>query len=365
MNTVPFVDLRAQYAELKEAIDAGMQSVIGNTSYILGGELTQFEKNFADYCGTKYSIGVASGLDALSLSLKALDIGPGDEVITTPNTFIATVCAISAVGAKPVLVDCEKETYNLDPSKLEEVITPKTKAIIPVHLYGQLANMDEILKIAQKHNLRVVEDACQAHGAIRDGKKAGTFGDFGCFSFYPAKNLGAFGDGGGIVTNSEELTEKIKLIRHYGQAVKNIHTIPGINSRLDTLHAAILDAKLPHLDDWNQRRRDAAILYNELLSSLPVVIPNNVGNDHVYHLYVIRVKNRDEVIEKLSAKNIQCGTHYPTPIHLQKAYEDLGYKKGSFPVAEEYANEIVSLPMFPQITEEQVKQVAAALKEIL
>jgi len=362
---VPFVDLKRQYNLIKEEIESKVKEVLESGQYILGKEVESFEKEFAKYCKVRYAVGVASGTDALVISLKALGIRPSDEVITVPNTFIATVDAIVRNCAKPVFVDIDPETYNIDVTKIKEKITENTKAIIPVHLYGQPADMDPIRDIAEENNLFVIEDACQSHGAEYKGKKTGSLGDVACFSFYPTKNLGAYGDGGIIVTNNEELAEKIRMIRNYGQSKKYHHDFIGHNSRLDEIQAAILRVKLKYLDEWNQKRRRNAKKYNEFLEELEDIktpIEKNFAK-HVYHLYVIKCKNRDGLKEYLESKGILTGLHYPVPIHFQKAYTWLGYAENSFPVAEKTAREILSLPMFPELTEEEIAYVCDKIKE--
>jgi len=356
---VPFVKLKEQYISIKDEIDAAIKSVVDNTSFILGSNVEEFEKNFAKFCGAKYAVGVNSGTAALYLALLAHGIGRNDEIITAPNSFFATAGAISQTGARPVFVDINESTYNIDASKIEKAITNKTKAIIPVHLYGQTADMDAIKKIAEKHNLIVIEDCCQAHGAEYNGKRA-PVGDVGCFSFHPAKNLGAFGEAGAVVTNNEEIANKIKLLRAHGESPKNTHSSIGYNFRMEGLQGAILNAKLKHLDEWNKARRKNAKLYDELLSS--VITPkDNLG--HVYHLYVIRHKEREGLQKYLNSKGIMTGMHYPVPIHLQPAYAHFGYKEGDFPVAEKCAKEILSLPMCPELSEEEIIYVANKIKE--
>ena len=360
---VDFVDLKRQYLSIKGEIDSSIQNVIDNTSFILGEVVKDFEQDFAKFCSAKFCKGLDSGTSALHLSLKACGVGTGDEVITVPNTFIATVLGISQCGAKPVFVDADK-FYNIDVNKIEKAITKKTKAILPVHLFGQPCNMKVIKEIAEKHNLKIIEDACQSHGAEFEGKKVGTFGDVGCFSFYPGKNLGAYGDGGAIVTNNPEIDEKIEMLRNYGQKVKYHHLIKGYNNRLDGIQAAILKVKLKHLDKWNKKRRGNALLYNELLEDCNVVTPSEMDNvKHVYHLYVIRVKKRDELLKYLTDNKIYCGIHYPVPIHLQPAYSELNLKQGSFPITEGYAKEMLSLPMFPELQKEEIKYVVDIIKK--
>ena len=363
---INFVDLKRQYSNIKDDIDGAIQRILDNTSFILGKEVEEFEKEFAEYCGVKYCVGVDSGTSALSLALKSLGIGKGDEVITVPNTFIATTLAISSTGASVKFVDINPDTYNIDVAKLENAISDKTKAIMPVHLFGQPANMDKVLEIAKEHNLRVVEDACQAHGAEYKGKKTGSMGDVACFSFYPGKNLGAYGDGGALMTNDEELRDKLIALRNYGSKIKYHHPIKGFNNRLDAIQAAVLRVKLKHLDKWNEKRRKNAQLYNELLrnGNLEAPIEERSGK-HVYHLYVIRTKQRDKLAEFLGSRGISTGVHYPIPIHLQKAYEELKLGKGSFPITEKYAGEILSLPMFAELEDEEIKYVADIIKDYL
>lgn len=361
---VPFVDLKKQYENIKGDIHRALEQSLKQTQFILGSSVEDFEQEFAHYTQTQYAVGVASGTDALFLALKALDVGEGDEVITAANTFIATVLSISHVGAVPVLVDIDPKTHTLDALKIGPKITSRTKAIIPVHLYGQTAYMDPIIKIAKEHNLKVIEDACQAHGAEYKGKKAGSWGDIGCFSFYPAKNLGAYGDGGMVVTPDKNFYQKLKMLREYGQKSKYHHEIKGYNSRLDTLQAAILSVKLRYLDEWNESRRISAHLYTKLLSASKVITPAEASHcKHVYHLYVIRTPKRDELKEYLEANDILCGIHYPVPVHLQPAFLDLGYKKGDFPITEKYAQEVLSLPMYPELTKHQIRYVAKKIKD--
>lgn len=362
MDKIPFVDLATQYRSIKAEADAAVLKVFERGDFILGQDVTAFEQEFAAYCEVSHCLGVANGTDALKLALQACGIGPGDEVISAAHTFIATTLAITECGATPVLVDCEPDYYLIDVSKIEAAITPKTKAILPVHLYGQCADMDAILAIARKHNLVVIEDACQAHGARYKGKRAGSIGDIAAFSFYPGKNLGAYGDGGGITTNRADLAERVKLLRNYGQRVKYHHDVKGGNSRLDTVQAAVLRVKLRHLDDWNAGRANAAAEYEKALAGkglgLPKIAPNTT---HVFHLYVVETDDREGLQKKLDAAGAQHGIHYPIPIHMQPAMADLGYKAGAFPVSERVAPRILSLPMFPELTKEQIARVAAAI----
>ena len=360
---VPFVDLQAEYQALKGDIDTAIAGVLNRSDYVLGQAVKDFEAAFAEYCEAGYAVGVDSGYSALELILRALDIGQGDEVITAASTFIATTLAISNAGARPVLVDADPNTYNLDPNLLEAAITPATKAVIAVHLYGQPADMDAINAIARKHGLKVIEDSCQAHGAHYKGKRTGGLGDAAAYSFYPSKNLGAYGDGGIVVTNSAEVAEKVKLLRNIGQTVRYHHEIKGFNHRLDTIQAAVLCAKLPHLDKGNASRRETAAQYNQLLADLPVVTPKTADwAEHVYHLYIIQVDDREALQDHLSQAGVATGIHYPIPIHLQQAYTELGYKEGDFPVTEQAAKRILSLPMFPGMSPEAINYTVDAIK---
>lgn len=360
--TVPFVDLRPLELEIKEDLSSAFNRVLSNSSYISDKELADFEKKFATYNNTDYCIGCGNGLDALVLALKALGIGAGDEVIVPANTFIATALAASYAGAKVVLVDADIDTFNIDTTKIETAITTKTKAIIPVHLYGQPANMDEILKIAAQHNLHVIEDTAQAHGAKHKGKKVGTFGDVGCFSFYPGKNLGALGDGGAAITSDSEIAERIRALGNYGSAKKYHHIYMGQNTRLDELQAAFLNAKLPLLDKINRERAQIASRYlNEIYNKkiiLPTVIPDV---EPVWHIFAIKVNERDALKVHLDTSDISYGVHYPIPIHLQPAYEGLNKKEGSFPAAEEISRTQLSLPIYYGMTDDQVDSVIKAV----
>ena len=364
---VPFVDFREQYHAIKDKVDVGLKKVFEDGSFILGPQEKAFEEDFARYCGTQYAVGVNSGTDALYLAMLALDIGPGDEVIVPTFTFIATALCVSYTGAKPVFVDIEDQTCNIDPARFEAAITRKTKAVIPVHIYGQPADMKEINAIATKHKIAVVEDACQAHGATYNGKKTGALGDIACFSFYPTKSLGAFGDGGMVVTGNRSLYEKTLMLRDYGRAGRYDHKIKGHNSRLDTVQAVVLAAKLPLLDQWNKMRNDVAAHYGNLLKSAEGVVTPAIQKDrtHVFQTYAVRLPNRDKICEAMKAKGIGVLIHYPIPLHLQEAYADLGHKMGDFPVSERIAKEILSLPMFPHMKKDQVEYVCATLKELL
>lgn len=355
--TIPFVDLKAQYLSMKEEIDGAIQNVIKDTAFIGGDYLKTFEQDFASFVGAKHCIGVGNGTDAIYIALKCLGVKEGHEVITVANSFIATSESITQTGGRVVFVDCDKDTYNIDVRQIEKRITNKTKAIIPVHLYGQPAAMDEILKIAKKHNLFVMEDAAQAHGATYKGKTVGTLGDCATFSFFPGKNLGAYGDGGAIVTNNDDLAKKIRMFSNHGRIEKYNHEFEGINSRLDGLQAAILSVKLKHLEAWTERRIAIAAKYTEGLKN--VVITPTVSPDvkHVYHLYVIRTKNRDKVSEFLKGKGIITGIHYPIALPFLAAYRYLQHKPSDFPVAHQFPSEILSLPVYAELTNEQVAHI--------
>ncbi|MCX5919177.1 MAG: DegT/DnrJ/EryC1/StrS family aminotransferase [Deltaproteobacteria bacterium] len=432
---VPFLDLKAQYLSMKDEIHAAIQEVLDATAFAGGPFVARFEKEFAAFCGCQEGIGVGSGTEALWLCLLALGIGPGDEVITVPNSFIATAEAISFCGASPAFVDVDPSTYTLDPNKLEEYLKfrnpnsairnrrsqesrvrsqdatssgrrsavsgqqsggrgqnpatrnpkPETrnassirnpqsafrngtpKAVIPVHLFGQPADMDPILEIAKKYNLAVIEDACQAHGALYKEKKAGSLGDAGCFSFYPGKNLGAYGEAGAVVTNNPVMAAKMRMVRDHGQSKKYHHDLIGWNDRMDGIQGAILSAKLKHLSAWNEARRKNALLYTKLLKNTGgIVVPEEAPYArHIYHIYAVRVQNRDKLMSALGEKGISCGIHYPIPIHLTDAYKFMGLGKGSFPAAEKCANEFLSLPMFPELAEEQIEYVCSEIKILL
>ncbi len=359
ITQIPFVDLAAQHAPIAAELEAVFRASITRTDFILGKAVSQFEEAFAAYCEAPYAVGIDNGTAALEMLLRAYDIGPGDEVITVANTFIATVLAISSVGATPVLVDIDPVSYNMDPTKLEAAITERTRGIVAVHLYGQPADMDPILEIGRKHKLLVMEDAAQAHGAYYKGKRCGSLGDGAAFSFYPAKNLGACGDGGAVVVKDAAIAERIKMLRNYGQREKYHHVTLGFNHRLDTLQAGILNVKLRHLDAWNAARSHHAHHYNRLFAAMPgIVAPTEMGYAQaVWHLYVVRVADRDGLRAYLQEHNIGTGIHYPIPCHLQEAYTYLGYPRGSFPVTEAYAEQIVSLPMYAEMTDDMVEHV--------
>ncbi len=359
---IQFVDLKKQYLPLKDEILAGISHVLDGMHLFLGENVQSLEKEFAEFCGAAHGIGVSEGTTALNIILRAMDIGPGDEVITVSHTFIASAEAILLAGATPVFVDIDPATYLMDVSQVEAKITPRTKAILPVHLYGQTVDMDTLLEIASRHGLRVIEDACQAHGADYKGRRAGTLGDAAGFSFYYSKNLGAYGEGGFISTNNAELAAKMRKIRDHGSGVRYHHDLVGVNGRLDEIQAVVLRAKLPHLASWNQKRRDNASLYNKLLMGAPVVLPTEQeGNIPVYHLYVISAPRRDELQAFLKDRGIFTGIHYPIPVHLQKAVEFLGYKNGDFPVTEKAVSQILSLPMYAELTDDEIKYVADAV----
>ncbi len=362
---VPFLDLKLQYESIRDEINEAITRVIDETAFAGGPFVEQFEKDFATFCHCKYAVAVGSGTEALWIPLIMLGIGPGDEVITVPNSFIATAEAISFCGATPVFVDVSPHTYTMDPSLVESAITSKTRAIIPVHLFGQMADMDPIIAIAEKYGLPVIEDACQAHGALYKGKQqAGAMGDAGAFSFYPGKNLGAYGEGGAIVTNNENLAHAMKMFRDHGQTVKYQHTMVGWNARMDGIQGAILSTKLKHLTSWNESRRKNARLYNDLLSGTDGIIPPQEAEytHHIYHIYAIRTNHRDELLKGLAEKSIYCGIHYPLPIHLQDAYRHLGLKRGMFPIAEKCADEFLSLPMYPELSHVQIAHVAQEVR---
>jgi dTDP-4-amino-4,6-dideoxygalactose transaminase len=361
---IPILDLKVQYDSLRDEIVEALLQVMESGNFILGPDVKALEREVAEYCGTRYAVGVASGTDALRLSFAALDIGSGDEVITTPFTFVATANTISHAGALPVFVDIDPATYNLDPSAVAAAVTPRTKAIVPVHLYGQPAAMDEILAIAQRHGLHVIEDAAQAIGAEDNGRRAGSMGACGCLSFYPTKNLGAYGDAGMIVTNDADLADRLDILRRQGGKTKYFHSVLGFNSRLDTMQAAILRIKLRHLDEWQEQRRQAAHRYNALLrgQGLPVTTPfERPDVRHVYHQYTLRAPQRDALAGSLKQRGIGTMIYYPLPLHLQGLYATLGMAEGALPNAEAAAREVISLPMYPELTEAQQTEIAQAI----
>jgi dTDP-4-amino-4,6-dideoxygalactose transaminase len=361
---VPFVDLKAQYASIKSEVGPAMNEVLEACSFIMGPQVTKFEGAFAGYTGARYCVGVESGTAALKLALEAIGVGPGDEVILPANTYIASAIAVSAAGATPVFVDHD-DYYLIDAGKIEAAITPRTKAIVPVHLYGQMVPMQPILDIAKRHGLRVVEDAAQSHGARWEGRRAGSVGDVGCFSFYPGKNLGAYGDGGAVVTNDDAVADRVRLLRDFGQRRKYEHEIKGDNCRLDSIQAAVLSVKLKYIDQWNARRLSNAKEYDRLLTQAGFEPPQRLTDEgHVYHLYVVEVEDRADVMKRLGELGVQSGIHYPIPIHLQKAYAELNVPRGTFVRTERAADRILSLPMFPELTGEQIAFVVESLAKV-
>ncbi|MFC1620756.1 DegT/DnrJ/EryC1/StrS family aminotransferase [Candidatus Omnitrophota bacterium] len=366
MGPIPLVDLKLQYKTIESEIKKAIEDIFAQGVFISGKPLVEFEKGFSKFCGTKYAVGVSSGTSALYLALLACNVGKGDEVITVPNTFIATTEAITAAGARPVFVDIDPEDYTIDVSKIKKAISKKTKAIIPVHIYGHLANMDAILSLAKEHGLKVIEDAAQSHGAEHKGKRAGSLGDAGCFSFYPGKNLGAYGDAGALTTNDAAIAEKVSLLRNHGRKEKYSHIIEGFNNRLDTLQAKLLSVKLAYLEDWNKSRRQVAQWYRKYLKDLSLKLPKE-DKDYldVYHLFVIETDDRDGLLSHLKEKGIFAGIHYPIPLHLQEAYKYLGYKQGDFPVTEHSSKRILSLPIFPELEESSVEFICKTIKEFI
>lgn len=367
---IPLFELVRQYNALKNELDGAIASVIGKGSFILGENVAKFEEEAAAYCGTKYAVGVANGTDALELAIKAFGIGEGDEVITIPFTFIATTEAICLNGARPVLVDIEADIFDIDASQIEKKVTKKTKAILPVHLFGQACDLDAVMAVSKRHGLKVIEDCAQAIGAEYKGKKVGSFGDIGCFSFFPSKNLGCFGDGGMITTNDKSLADRIKMLRAHGQAEKYRHEIEGRNSRLDELQAAILRVKLRHLEEWNISRRKNAKAYDRFFEPLSkggkMTLPvEKNGRKHVYNIYNIRIKNRDKLKESLTSKGIGTAVYYPIPLHLQPVYGAFGWKKEDFPVSEKACEEVLALPVFPELKEEELKFTAENVIDFL
>lgn len=362
---IPMLDLQAQYRSIQPELDRAVLGVLASGQYVLGREVEAFEQEFAAFCGARHGIAVNTGTSALHLALLANDIGPGDEVITSPHTFVATVSAIVATGATPVLVDIEPLTMTLDPVKVEAAITARTRAILPVHLYGQMADMDALMLLADRHGLVVIEDACQAHGAEYFGKSAGSIGAAGCFSFYPGKNLGACGEGGLVTTNSDALAERIRRLRDWGQSARYHHVEKGFNYRMDAVQGAILRVKLQHLKGWTDARRALGKFYQRQLQGIPgIETPHEAdGRRHVYHVFAIRSAERDALAAKLGTAGIQTGLHYPIPVHLQRAHSDLGYQRGDFPEAEAAAGQVLSLPIYPELTFEQARQVTTLVTE--
>jgi len=363
VTRIPLIDLKAQYRSIKPEIDTAVQRVLEDGQFALGPAVSRFEQAFAAYCGAGEAIGVNSGTSALHLALLAAGVTPGDEVVTVPFTFVATVAAIEYAGARPVFVDVDEMYYTMDPARLEEAITPRTKAIVPVHLYGQPADMDPILEVARRHGVAVVEDACQAHGAEYRGRRCGSLGMLGCFSFYPTKNLGAYGEGGAVVTNDAALAARVRLLRSWGEQTRYIHDVRGFNYRMDGIQGAVLGVKLRHLEAWTEARRAHAASYARCLQDSSAAVPRvREGARHVYQSYVVRVPQRDAMRARLADAGIQTAVHYPRPIHLQPACRDLGYAAGDFPVAERLAGEVLSLPMFPELTEREIEIVAGVMR---
>ena len=363
-RVIPFVDLKTQYQSIKEEIMAAVGHVLETGQFVLGEEVSKLEQEFAAYVDAKHAIALNTGTSGLHLALLAAGVGPGDEVITVPFTFVATAAAIRYTGAVPVFVDIDLDSYTMDPEQVEKAITPRTKAICPVHLYGQAADLDPILDIAKRHNLKVIEDACQAHGAEYKGRRVGAIGDLGAFSFYPGKNLGAYGEGGMAVTNDDNAARVIRMLRDWGAEKKYYHTLKGFNYRMDGVQGAILRVKLRYLPEWTDARRAHAEAYRGLLADSGVVLPTEMPySRHVYHVFAIRTKDRATLQQQLQEDGVQTGIHYPIPVHLQEAHADLGYKQGDFPLSEQAANEVLSLPMFPELTFSQIEAVAAAVRQ--
>jgi dTDP-4-amino-4,6-dideoxygalactose transaminase len=361
---IPYLDLKAQIKPLRAEIDAAIARTIDNCSFCLGPDVAQFEKDFAKFCGAEHCVAFNSGTSALHIAMLLLNVGPGDEVITTPFTFVATSWAISYVGAKPVYVEIDDATFNLDPKRVEKAITPRTKAVMPVHLYGQPFDIDPIRDLCRKHKLPLVEDAAQAHGAKYKGKSIGTFGEISCFSFYPGKNLGACGEGGALVTNNAEFAKRARSLREHGSSVRYYHDEVGFNYRMEGIQGAVLGIKLKHLEKWTHERQRVAKRYAELLADTPLQLPHEAGfAESVWHLYVVRHPRRDDLKKHLEANGVGCALHYPLPLHLQKCYASLGHKAGDFPNAEKAGRECLSLPIFPELTEAQIQRVAAVIKD--
>ncbi len=363
---IPFVDLKAQYQSIREEVNAAIQRVLDNTSFILGREVEAFEAAFAEYVGAKFCVGISNGTAAIQLAVTACGLTAGDEVIVPANTFFATAEAVSTAGAAPVFVDADPSSYNIEVNRIEAAITPRTRAIMPVHLYGQAADLGPIFEIAARHNLIVIEDAAQAHGSLYKGKRVGALGLAGCFSFYPGKNLGAYGEGGAVVTNDAEVARRLRLLRDHGSERKYHHEIIAYNFRLEGLQGAVLGVKLKHLDRWNTLRREHAALYNQLLKDTNLILPREMDYaQHVYHLYVVQTEERDALQKSLTEAGVQTGIHYPIPIHLQPAYAFLGHKPGDFPEAERQARRVLSLPMFPELTNEQLEHVVKMTRQAM
>ena len=361
---IPYLDLRAQMKPLRAELDAVIARTLDNCSFCLGPDVVQFEQDFAKFCGAEHCVAFNSGTSALHIAMLLLGVGPGDEVITTPFTFVATSWAISYVGATPVYVDIDDATFNLDPKLIEKAITPKTKVVMPVHLYGQPFNVEAILEICRKHKLPLVEDSAQSHGAKFNGKVVGTFGEISCFSFYPGKNLGAAGEGGALVTNNAEFAKRARSLREHGSTVRYYHDEVGFNYRMEGIQGAVLGVKLPHLQKWTDERRRVAHRYHELLKGTPLQLPlEAAGCESAYHLYVVRHPQRDKLKEHLDANGVGCALHYPVPLHLQKCYANLGYQPGAFPVSEKAARECLSLPIYPELTDTQILRVVEVIRD--
>ncbi len=362
MKEVPFIDLKAQYQSIQPEVDEAIARVLRRGSFILGQEVTEFEREFANFCDLSFAVGVGSGTEALHLALRACDIGEGDEVIAPSHTAVATIAAIELAGAYPTLVDIDPHTFTLDPKQIQAAITPRTRAILPVHLYGGAADMEPILEIARQNNLLVMEDCAQAHGTLYRGQKVGTWGNIAAFSFYPTKNLGAYGDAGAVVTNDAALAERVRLLRQYGWQTRYISSVKGMNSRLDDLQAAVLRVKLKHLKNWNAHRRELAQHYKKLLADSPLILPAAPENvEHVFHQFVVRHPQRDRLKTHLEERGIQILIHYPLPVHLQPAYADLGLQRGDLPVTEQVARQVLSLPLYPEMSETAVEYVSEAI----
>jgi dTDP-4-amino-4,6-dideoxygalactose transaminase len=361
---IPFLDLKAQYRQIKPQVDAAVARVIDSAQFVLGPDVAAFEDRFAAYCNVDHCRAVNSGTSALHLALLAADIGPGDEVITVSMTFVATTAAILYSGAKPVFIDVDPVCWTMNPALIEAAITPRTKAILPVHLHGLMADMDPIMEIARRHGLVVIEDAAQAHGAEYKGRRAGSIGDLGCFSFYPGKNLGAYGEGGAVVTNNPDLARRISLLRDWGQESKYNHVVAGYNFRMDGIQGAVLNVKMDHLESWTDARGAVATQYDRLLEKFPFERPRPPTHGrHVYHVYAVRLARRDEALKALQDGGVGAGIHYPVPVHLQKAYANLGCRAGDYPVTERLANEFLSLPIYPELRPDQVAEVVSQLQK--